>query len=102
MESKSSKQPGEQPVLTKPFPPKSPVKEPDTPPPKEAATPGEYGEGNYKATRDYNDGLKRHLATSDVEREAREAAPDSPEEAADIERAEEAGRSRSRDTDPPV
>ncbi|MEO8848608.1 MAG: hypothetical protein ABI440_08290 [Casimicrobiaceae bacterium] len=57
---------------------------------------GEHGEGNYKATRDYNDGLKRHLQTHDVDKEARDAAPTSPEEAADMDRAEQQGRAHAR------
>ena len=30
----------------------------------------EYGEGNYKATRQYNEGLKEHVQEHDIEREA--------------------------------
>jgi hypothetical protein len=98
-----------------PHAPKAPVREPDKPLPKQAsqqqagtsrsASPqqqsaqGEYGEGNYKATHAYDEGLKRHIATHDVEREAREAAPRSRREAEDMERAEEAGRARGRGDD---
>jgi hypothetical protein len=57
---------------------------------------GQYGEGNYKATRDYNEGLKEHVRNHDIEKEARDAAPKSDEEARDMERAEEAGRSRAK------
>ena len=63
---------------------------------------GEYGEGNYKATRVYNEGLKHHLETHNVEKEARDAAPASDKEAADMERAVEEGRSRARGEDPEV
>ena len=59
----------------------------------------EHGEGNYKATRDYDEGLKRHIATHDVEREAHDAAPRSRREAEDMERAEETGRARGRGDD---
>ncbi|MEO6749557.1 MAG: hypothetical protein ABI294_08210 [Casimicrobiaceae bacterium] len=65
-------------------------------------TKGEYGEGNYKATRVYNEGLKHHLETHDVEKEARDAAPASAKEAGDMERAEEEGRARARGEDPEV
>lgn len=91
----------------KSMPPKPAVKEPDQPVPQEAQKPkqqsaqGEFGEGNYKATREYNEGLKRHLETHDIEKEARDAAPNSREEAESMERAEEAGRSRA-DKDPEV
>jgi hypothetical protein len=56
----------------------------------------QYGEGNYKATRQYNEGVKEHMQKHDVEREARDAAPKSDAEARDMERAEEAGRSRAK------
>ncbi|HEY5366696.1 MAG TPA: hypothetical protein VIL19_09480 [Casimicrobiaceae bacterium] len=63
---------------------------------------GEYGEGNYKATRVYNEGLKHHLETHNVEKEARDAAPASAKEVGDMERAEEKGRARARGEDPEV
>jgi hypothetical protein len=56
----------------------------------------QYGEGNYKATRQYNEGLKEHVEGHDIEREARNAAPRSEEEAREMEQAERAGRSKSR------
>ena len=56
----------------------------------------QYGEGNYKASREYNEGLKRHLETSDTEQEARDAAPDSPAEEKEREDAERLGRSKAR------
>ena len=59
----------------------------------------QYGEGNYKATRDYDRGLKEHLRTHDVEREAREASPQSEEEAKEMEEAEREGRSKARGAD---
>jgi hypothetical protein len=55
----------------------------------------QYGEGNYKATRDYDRGVKEHLRTHDVEREARDAAPRSEEEAREMERAEELGKRKA-------
>jgi hypothetical protein len=98
--------------------PKAPVREPGKPLPKQAtqqqagtspsgatqqsaqgSAQGEYGEGNYKASREYDEGLKRHIATHDVEREARDAAPRSRREAEDMERAEETGRARGRGDD---
>ena len=56
----------------------------------------EHGEGNYKATRQYNEGVKDHMQHHDVEKEARDAAPKSDAEARDMERAEEIGRSRAK------
>ena len=55
----------------------------------------QYGEGNYKATRDYNEGVKDHLQNHDVEREARDAAPRSAEEARQMQDAEDLGKSRA-------
>jgi len=55
----------------------------------------QYGEGNYQATRDYNDGVKDHLKNHDVEREARDAAPRSPKEAKELQDAEDLGKSRA-------
>jgi hypothetical protein len=96
----------------KSMPARPEIKEPDIPLPKEAqqsrqqagqggaqqqAGQGEYGEGNYKAARDYDDGLKRHMQTHDIEKEARDAAPKSRAEADDIERAEDEGRARAHD-----
>jgi hypothetical protein len=56
----------------------------------------QYGEGNYKATRDYNRGLKDHVEHHDVEKEARDAAPKSEEEAREMEQAERDARGRAK------
>jgi hypothetical protein len=56
----------------------------------------QYGEGNYQATRDYNRGLKEHMEKHDIEREARDAAPRSEEEARQMEEAERAGKDKAR------
>jgi hypothetical protein len=56
----------------------------------------QYGEGNYQATRDYNRGVKEHMEKHDIEREARDAAPRSEEEARQMEEAERAGKDKAR------
>lgn len=56
----------------------------------------QYGEGNYKATRQYNEGLKEHVQNHDIEKEARDAAPRSAEEEQEMEEAERIGRQKSR------
>jgi hypothetical protein len=56
----------------------------------------EHGEGNYKAARQYNEGLKDHVEHHDIEKEARAAAPKSEAEAKEMEDAERIGRSRAR------
>lgn len=60
---------------------------------------GQYGEGNYEATRQYNKGVKDHLEHHDVEREARDAEPRSPDEEQQMQEAEREGRSRSKGGD---
>jgi hypothetical protein len=56
----------------------------------------QYGEGNYKATRDYNRGLKDHVEHHDIEKEARDAEPRSEEEARQMDEAEREGKSRAK------
>jgi len=57
---------------------------------------GQYGEGNYKATRDYNAGVKDHMQHHDVEKEARDAAPKNDQEKREMEQAEQLGKSKSK------
>lgn len=56
----------------------------------------QYGEGNYKATRQYNEGLKEHVQNHDIEKEARDAAPRTPAEEKEMEEAERVGRSKAK------
>jgi len=49
-----------------------------------------------QATRDYNRGVKEHMEKHDIEREARDAAPRSEEEARQMEEAERAGKDKAR------
>jgi hypothetical protein len=56
----------------------------------------QYGEGNYKAARDYNRGLKDHVEHHDIEKDARDAAPRSAAEEKEMEEAERIGRSRAK------
>ena len=63
---------------------------------QQSGTGQQYGEGNYKATRDYNQGLAEHMKKHDIEREARDAKPKSEEEARQMEEAERKGRERSK------
>jgi hypothetical protein len=55
-----------------------------------------HGEGNYAATRDYNERTKKFLKTADVEKAARDAAPDSDAEALEMQAAEAKGLSRAK------
>ena len=56
----------------------------------------QYGEGNYEATRQYNEGLKKHMNQHDIEREALDAAPKSAAEEKEMQEAERFARSKSR------
>ena len=56
----------------------------------------QYGEGNYKATRQYNEGMKEHVQNHDIEKEARDAAPRNAGEEKEMEDAERIGRSKSK------
>ena len=56
----------------------------------------QYGEGNYKATRDYNRGLKEHVENHDIEKEARDAAPENDKVAREMDDAEREAASRAK------
>jgi hypothetical protein len=60
----------------------------------------EHGEGNYRASREYNDRTKRFVESGRVEQAAEDAAPANPQEAAELENAEAAGRRRAKEEDP--
>ena len=56
----------------------------------------QYGEGNYAATRQYNEGLQKHMNQHDIEREALDAAPKSDAEEKEMLEAERTARGKSR------
>lgn len=66
--------------------------------PKPAAQPREQqmGEGSYDATRDYQKRTDEYLKKADVAADAEAAKPRSEQEARDMEKAEEEGRSHSK------
>ena len=73
---------------TKPSPyPSALPKDPDR-----SALDQQKGEGSYSGTRDYQESVKSYLETADVDKDARDAAPDSAAKASEMERAEQAGR----------
>ncbi len=59
-----------------------------------------HGEGNYAASKQYNQATRKHAQSGNVEREARKAAPASRREAEEMKRAEDIGKSRSKGEDP--
>ena len=69
-------------------------------PAKDPGKPGPYGEGNYEASRKYNEGLKDHVQHHDIEKEARNAAPKNEAEAKEMKDAEREAASRSKGEDP--
>jgi hypothetical protein len=54
------------------------------------------GEGDYESARRYRKDVERFVAENDTEELAREAAPDSEQEADEMLAAERKGRSRSK------
>jgi hypothetical protein len=66
-----------------------------TPPP----APGVQGEGDYEAARRHRKSATEFAGREDVERAAREAAPDSAEEGRELLEAERRGRERARGED---
>lgn len=59
--------------------------------------PGVQGEGNYDAAREYNERTRRFVKSGRVEAAARAAKANTPEEAAELEQAEEAGKRHAKD-----
>jgi hypothetical protein len=56
----------------------------------------QMGEGSYEGTRDYNRRTQDYLKSHDVEQDAEAAKPRSEQEARDMQRAEEEGKSHSK------
>lgn len=61
---------------------------------------GEFGEGNYKASREFNDKEAEWVGKGKVEEAARNAAPRSADEERDMKDAEAKGRSHAKEEDP--
>jgi hypothetical protein len=60
----------------------------------------EYGEGNYKASRQYNDATKKFVESGRVEQAAQDAKPESEVEALEMANAVAEGRRRAKEEDP--
>jgi hypothetical protein len=56
----------------------------------------EHGEGNYKATREYNDATKKFIDSGKVDEAAHKAKPKNQQEAREMQDAEEAGKSKAK------
>jgi hypothetical protein len=58
------------------------------------------GEGDYEATRRYRKRTEEFVENNDVEKAAVRAAPETADEAEDLEAAEAAGKQRAKGEDP--
>jgi hypothetical protein len=65
-----------------------------------AETDNIQGEGDYEAADRYREGVRDFIKSSDIEKLAENAEPQSPTEIQDLARAEKSGRSRSKGDDP--
>jgi hypothetical protein len=59
----------------------------------------EHGEGNYKASKQYNDATKDFVESGKVEDAARDAEPRNQQEAREMREAEKEGKSHAKDGD---
>lgn len=59
-----------------------------------------HGEGNYKAAREFDAAEAAFVKSGRVDKAARDAAPKSPAEEAELAQAEQAARERAREEDP--
>ena len=57
----------------------------------------EHGEGNYKASKEYNDATKKFVESGKVDEAAAKAKPKDEREARELKEAEEAGKARAKD-----
>ena len=59
-----------------------------------------YGEGNYAASKQYNDATREFVQSGRVEEAARNAAPQSDADALDMQAAEAEGKRHAKEEDP--
>ena len=56
----------------------------------------QIGEGSYEGSREYGESMKAYLETADVKADGEAAQPASPEEAKQLEKAEQEGLAHSK------
>ena len=56
----------------------------------------EHGEGNYKASREYNEATKKFVESGKVDEAAAKAKPKDEREARELKQAEEIGKSHAK------
>lgn len=59
----------------------------------------EHGEGNYKASREYNEATKKFVESGKVDDAAQKAKPRNEQEARELREAEQAGKSHAKGED---
>lgn len=64
--------------------------------PDEARKPDVQGEGDYRSAREFNEKERAFVRSHDTEQLAEDASPADPKQAADMQRAEQAGKARAR------
>ncbi len=69
-------------------------------PKPDESNPDLQGEGNYTASRHYNDATKKFVDEGKVDRAAAAAKPTSDAEATDLKRAEDEGKRHAKGEDP--
>jgi hypothetical protein len=60
------------------------------------------GEGSYTGSKDYNERTKKFVDSGKVEQAAKDAKPQSEQEAHEMQKAERIGKQRAKDEDPAV
>jgi hypothetical protein len=61
-----------------------------------AAQDKEHGEGNYKASKDYNDATKKFVESGKVDAAAEKAKPKDQQEAREMQDAEKTGKDHAK------
>lgn len=56
----------------------------------------EHGEGNYKASREYNDATRKFVEAGKVDQAAAKAKPKNEREARELKEAEDIGKSHAK------
>ncbi len=111
MTERQTKQPAQDPSTAEKNPPRhapvrdrkdQPSRDPVDSPEKIAPGDREHGEGNYKASREYNDATRQFVKSGRVDEAADQAAPQSDEEAREMEEAEKTGRQHAQGEDPEI
>jgi hypothetical protein len=78
------------------------MNQPEKKPPQKPLQGDVHGEGDPEAARRFNESQKRFVDAGRVPEAAERAAPESSEQAAELERAEKRGRERAKEEDPTV